>query len=36
MKELLDSFKNRYNNLESVKSSKFAFGYVHLLYYIIK
>ena len=36
MKELLDSFKNRYNNLESVKSSNFAFGYVHLLYYIIK
>ena len=35
MKELLDWFKNRYNNLESIKSSKFAFDYVHLLYYKI-
>ena len=34
IKQLLDSRKNRYqNNLESMKSSEFAFHYVHLLCY---
>ena len=34
IKELFDSFKNKYqNNLESMKGSKFVFDYVHLLYY---
>ena len=34
IKELFDSFKNRYqNNLESVKGSEFDFDYVYLLYY---
>ena len=34
MKELFDSFKNRYqNNLESIKVSEFAFNSVHLSYY---
>ena len=34
IKELFDSFKNRYqNNLESMKGSKFVFDYVHFLYY---
>ena len=34
IEELFDSFKNRYkNNLGSVKSNKFVFGYVQLLYY---
>ena len=33
IKELFDSLKNRYpNNLESMKSSEFVFGYVQLLY----
>ena len=33
--EHVDSLKNRYQNkLESMKGSEFAFGYVHLLYYI--
>ena len=34
IKKLFDSLKNRYhNNLESMKDSKFAFDYIHLLYY---
>ena len=34
IKELFDSFKNRYqNNLVSTKGSEFFFDYVHLLYY---
>ena len=34
IKELFDSLKNRYkNNIESVKSSEFVFGFVYLLYY---
>ena len=34
IKEFFDSLKNRYqNNLELMKGSKFAFDYVHLLYY---
>ena len=34
IKELFDSFKNKYqNNLESMKGSKFVFDYVYLLYY---
>ena len=34
MQELFGSLKNRYqNNLESMKSSEFVFGYVYLLYY---
>ena len=37
IKELFESFKNRYqNNLESMKSSEFVFDYVHLLHYVIK
>ena len=33
IKEIFDSFKNRYqNNLESMKGSKFVFDYVQLLY----
>ena len=33
IKELFDSLKNRYqNNLESMKSSEFFFGYIQLLY----
>ena len=35
-KKLLDSLKNRYqNNLESIKSSKFAFDYLHLFIIIL-
>ena len=34
IKELFDSFKNKYqNNLESMKGSKFVFDYVYLFYY---
>ena len=34
MKELFDSFKNRYqNNLESIKRSEFVFDHIQLLYY---
>ena len=34
IEELLDSLKNRYQNiLESMKGSEFAFAYVHLLHY---
>ena len=34
IKELFDSFKNRYqNNLESMKGSEFVFDYVQSLYY---
>ena len=37
MKELFDSFKNRYqNNLESMKGSEFVFDYVQLLHYKYK
>ena len=33
IKEIFDSFKNRYqNNLESMEGSKFVFDYVQLLY----
>ena len=35
IKKLFKSLKNRYpNNLESMKSSEFAFDYVHILYCI--
>ena len=34
IKQLFDSFKNRYrNNLELMKCSEFAFDYVYYLYY---
>ena len=34
IKKLFDSLKNRYqNNLQSMRSSKFVFDYVQLLYY---
>ena len=37
IKELFESFKNRYqNNLESMKSSEFVFDYAHLLHCVIK
>ena len=34
IKELFDSLKNKYqNNLESMKASEFALGFIYLLYY---
>ena len=34
LKEVFDSFKNRYqNNLESMKRYEFVFDYLQLLYY---